>query len=135
MAKSVFLTYVLWLVGGFFGLHHLYLGRDAQAFLWWCTFGGYVGCGWFRDIFHIPEYVADANEDRKFMEKHVQRLRTHETVNSYVKLVSERIDVIYQVQYVVLHDPVPSLWPALCGTVLTMIIFILKVMYMYLLQR
>jgi DnaJ family protein C protein 22 len=78
--KSMFLTYVLWLVGGFFGLHHIYLERDSQAFLWWCTLGGYVGCGWLRDIFHIPEYVADANEDKKFMEKYIQRLRTHETV-------------------------------------------------------
>lgn len=92
MAKSIFLTYVLWLVGGFFGLHHIYLERDDQAFLWWCTLGGYVGCGWFRDIFHIPEYVADANEDKKFMEKHIQQLRTHETVITYVKIVSKRID-------------------------------------------
>jgi TM2 domain-containing membrane protein YozV len=80
MAKSMFLTYVLWSIGGFFGLHHIYLGRDAQAFLWWCTLGGYAGCGWLRDIFHIPEYVADANEDKKFIEKHIHRLRTHETV-------------------------------------------------------
>ena len=34
-----------------------------------------------------------------------------------------------------LHDPIPSLWPALCDTVLTMSIYILKVMYMYLIQR
>jgi DnaJ family protein C protein 22 len=80
MAKSMFLTYVLWSIGGFFGLHHIYLERDAQAFLWWCTLGGYAGCGWLRDIFHIPEYVADANEDKKFMEKHIHRLRKHETV-------------------------------------------------------
>jgi TM2 domain-containing membrane protein YozV len=88
--KSIFLTYILWLVGGFFGLHHIYLERDAQAFIWWCTFGGYIGCGWLRDIFHIPEYVADANEDRKFMEKHVQQVRTHETVILLFRIVSNR---------------------------------------------
>ncbi|XP_046996856.1 dnaJ homolog subfamily C member 22 [Schistocerca americana] len=77
--KSVFLTYLLWLVGGVFGLHHLYLGRDLQAFLWCCTLGGYVGCGWLRDIVFIPEYVADANEDEKFMEKYVEKIRKHNT--------------------------------------------------------
>ncbi|PSN51196.1 hypothetical protein C0J52_06062 [Blattella germanica] len=77
--KSVILTYILWLVGGIFGLHHVYLERDAQAFIWWCTLGGYVGFGWLRDIFHIPEYVAEANDDKKFVEKHVERVRTHET--------------------------------------------------------
>nr|CAD7395740.1 unnamed protein product [Timema poppensis] len=64
--KSMLTTYILWFIGGVFGLHHLYLGRDAQAFLWWCTLGGYVGCGWLRDIFYIPEYVSDANEDPPF---------------------------------------------------------------------
>jgi TM2 domain-containing membrane protein YozV len=88
MAKSMFVTYVLWSIGGFFGLHHIYLERDAQAFLWWCTLGGYAGCGWLRDIYHIPEYVADANEDKKFMEKHIHRLRTHERVISFTVLHS-----------------------------------------------
>lgn len=90
MAKSMFVTYVLWLIGGFFGLHHVYLERDAQAFLWWCTLGGYAGCGWLRDIFHIPEYVADANEDKKFMEKHIHRLRTHETVIPFSGILNNR---------------------------------------------
>nr|CAD7395701.1 unnamed protein product [Timema cristinae] len=76
--KSMLTTYILWFIGGVFGLHHLYLGRDAQAFLWWCTLGGYVGCGWLRDIFYIPEYVSDANEDVKFIRKHVARVRQHD---------------------------------------------------------
>jgi len=58
---SVILTYVLWLVGGWLGLHHFYLGRDKQAFLWWSTFGGCFGLGWLRDFFRIPSYVADAD--------------------------------------------------------------------------
>ena len=28
---SVIITYVLWLVGGWLGLHHFYLGRDKQV--------------------------------------------------------------------------------------------------------
>ena len=36
MAKSLLLTYLLWLIGGFFGVHHIYLRRYKQAFVWWC---------------------------------------------------------------------------------------------------
>jgi DnaJ family protein C protein 22 len=39
MVKSKAITYVLWLFGGLLGLHHFYLGRDKQAFLWFSTFG------------------------------------------------------------------------------------------------
>lgn len=68
---------MLWLVGGWFGLHHLYLGRDLQAFVWWSTLGGYIGLGWFVDVFRIPEMVRDANEDPAHMEKLNQQWRTH----------------------------------------------------------
>jgi hypothetical protein len=37
---SLCVAYFLWITGGFFGLHHLYLGRDFHAFLWWCLPGG-----------------------------------------------------------------------------------------------
>ena len=43
--KSLVVTYICWLFGGFFGLHHLYLHRDRHAFVWWCTLGGYFGIG------------------------------------------------------------------------------------------
>ena len=38
---SVILTYVLWLVGGWLGLHHFYLGRDKQVRKTYiaCTYG------------------------------------------------------------------------------------------------
>ena len=36
MAKSVILTYLLWFFGGGFGLHHFYLNRNIQGFLWLC---------------------------------------------------------------------------------------------------
>ena len=88
--KSTALTYLLWLVGGIFGLHHLYLGRDSQAFLWWSTLGGYVGCGWLRDVFYIPRYVADANEERSFMEKLVSQIRQHQKVMFFPCLYSKK---------------------------------------------
>lgn len=80
--KSKALAYLLWLVGGLWGLHHFYLGRDLQGVLWWCTFGGYFGFGWLRDLFYIGEYVADANRDEKYMEKVEYTRRMHEKVSS-----------------------------------------------------
>lgn len=67
--KSLFLTYVLWLLFGMFGLHHFYLGRDRHAFTWWSTFGGMFMLGWLRDAWRIPTYVADANEEKSYMEE------------------------------------------------------------------
>lgn len=67
MAKSLLLAYVLWLIGGFIGVHHIYLRRYKQAFIWWCFPGGYFGAGWFRDIWRIPEYVKDANNDESYL--------------------------------------------------------------------
>ena len=58
---SLCVTYLLWLLGGWLGLHHFYLGRDKQALVWWCLPGGYFGLGWFRDLWRIPEYVREAN--------------------------------------------------------------------------
>ena len=30
-------TYLLWLIGGVWGFHHLYLGRYRHALVWYCT--------------------------------------------------------------------------------------------------
>jgi len=59
--KSLFATYILWAFAGGLGLHHLYLGRDIQAFVWCSTFGGFFGVGWLRDCWRIPSYVKQAN--------------------------------------------------------------------------
>ncbi|XP_020490781.1 dnaJ homolog subfamily C member 22 [Labrus bergylta] len=62
MAKSVMVAYFLWAVGGPLGLHHLYLGRDSHALLWMLTIGGF-GFGWVREVFRIPAYVGEVNQD------------------------------------------------------------------------
>lgn len=85
--KNIFVAYFLWLFGGIFGLHHIYLGRDIQAFLYWSTLGGYIGIGWLRDIYRIPEYVADANEDPKFIKSFVEKVRLNEKVNMVLHYV------------------------------------------------
>lgn len=74
--KSIYVTYFLWLLFGWFGLHHFYLGRDRHAFVWWSTFGGVFLLGWIRDIWRIPVYVADANEDTKYMTELTTIMRT-----------------------------------------------------------
>ncbi|CAK9798245.1 DnaJ homolog subfamily C member 22 [Anthophora quadrimaculata] len=72
---STFWAYVLWLFGGLIGAHHVYLERDAQAFVYCSTFGGYFGFGWLRDIYRIPSYVLDANEDPKFINEFKRKVR------------------------------------------------------------
>ena len=73
--KSLLVTYIIWLMWGWFGLHHFYLGRDIQAFIWWSTIGGFFGLGWFRDLWRIPEYVDDANDEAYFVEELKRKIR------------------------------------------------------------
>ena len=61
--KSLKVAYFLWFFGGFFGLHHFYLERDIQGFLWLCFPGGYFGLGWIRDLWRLPDYVDEANNE------------------------------------------------------------------------
>ncbi|XP_072047308.1 dnaJ homolog subfamily C member 22-like [Amphiura filiformis] len=77
-SKSLCITYLLWLIGGWIGLHHFYLCRDRHAFVWWCTFGGVFGLGWFRDLWRIPSYVESANEGQAFIEYYTSLLRTRQ---------------------------------------------------------
>jgi len=65
MTKSLLVTYFLWFFAGWTGIHHFYLGRDNQFLLWFQTFACF-GIGWFRDLFRIPDYVAQANLDANF---------------------------------------------------------------------
>lgn len=67
MAKSVILTYLFWLFGGWIGLHHFYLNKTVQGFLYLCCPGGYFGAGWIRDLWRIPTYVKDANDDPEYL--------------------------------------------------------------------
>ncbi len=77
MAKSLIITYILWLTSGVLGLHHFYLNRDRHAFVMWISFGGYFGLGWIRDLWRIPDYVNDANNEPKYLEKLAILMRKH----------------------------------------------------------
>jgi len=76
---SVIVTYFLWLVGGWLGLHHFYLKRDKQAFVWWCLPGGYFGLGWVRDLWRIPEYVREANLESGWLLQQQEKMRVSAT--------------------------------------------------------
>lgn len=56
------IAYFLLFVGGAFGLHLAYLGRQNQAIVWCMTFGMF-GFGFLRDIFTLPRYVREATGD------------------------------------------------------------------------
>lgn len=73
--KSLLIAYLCWLFGGFFGLHHFYLGRDKHAFITFATFGGYFTLGLIRDLWRIPEYVKDANNDLEYVRKFKDQVR------------------------------------------------------------
>jgi len=75
---NVIVAYCLWLVGGWLGLHHFYLKRDKQAFVWWCLPGGYFGLGWIRDIWRIPEYVREANMENGWLMQQQEKQRVAE---------------------------------------------------------
>jgi len=68
MTKSIKKAYLCWLFGGFFGLHHVYLRRDKQAFVWFSTLGGLL-VGFIKDLFRMPEYLKEANEEPEFVKK------------------------------------------------------------------
>jgi hypothetical protein len=58
--KSVLLSYLLWLLGGFFGLHKFYLERPLMGLFYCCSGGGFF-IGWVIDFFTLPRQVQIAN--------------------------------------------------------------------------
>lgn len=60
MAKYCIITFILWLVGGWCGLHHFYLGRDRHGFLWATTWGGFL-IGWLKEFTSLNRYTEEAN--------------------------------------------------------------------------
>ncbi|BFZ21978.1 hypothetical protein BsWGS_25016 [Bradybaena similaris] len=69
---NIVVAYIVWFFFGLAGLHHIYLGRLNQAFVWFATFGG-CGIGWIRDCWKIPEYVKWCNGDISLQRRHLQR--------------------------------------------------------------
>lgn len=49
--------------------------------------GGYFGAGWFRDIWRIPEYVREANNDAEYLKDLSEYMRKHPRPPISVSLV------------------------------------------------
>ncbi|CAG0922034.1 unnamed protein product [Notodromas monacha] len=77
MGKNLCLAYFLYLIGGFCGLHQLYLNRSFHALAIFTTCGAFFGLGIIRDFFWIPTYVRSANNDGAFIEDLADRMRRH----------------------------------------------------------
>ncbi len=66
--KSVAVTYLLWIVGGFgvLGLHRFYLGRWVSGLIWLLT-GGLFFIGALVDLFLIPGQVQVENLSQQLL--------------------------------------------------------------------
>ena len=59
--KSMWTTYLLWLLFGFVGAHKFYLDEPQMGIIYLLT-GGLFGVGWLIDLFTIPDHVRRYNE-------------------------------------------------------------------------
>jgi len=59
--KSVLTTYLLWMMFGWLGVHHLYLRRYRHGFVWLWTLGGCCGVGWLLEFWRLSSYIDIAN--------------------------------------------------------------------------
>ena len=66
--KSVTVTYLLWILGGFgvLGLHRFYLGRWVTGLIWLLT-GGLFFIGALVDLFLIPGQVQVENLSQQLL--------------------------------------------------------------------
>lgn len=76
--KSVLVSYLLWIVGGFgvLGLHRFYLGRWPTGIIWLLT-GGVFFIGALVDLFLIPSMVQVENLSQRLL---IEAERGHRTV-------------------------------------------------------
>jgi len=71
----------LWLVGGWCGLHHFYLGRDNHGLLticiapMWLLTSPIWFVSWVRDLFCISTYVAACNLDPEYVQPKKKALK------------------------------------------------------------
>jgi len=73
--KKTGIAYFFALIGGIFGLHHLYLGRTQHALLWLTTFGGF-GIGLLYEfVFKLNQYVREINNDNLIIDQYEKKMR------------------------------------------------------------
>lgn len=90
------LTYFFLVIGGVFGLHHLYLGRYNQAVLYASTFA-FFGLGLIYDFFLLPQYVKQTNGDAIWLSLLRRRMKSRPPFSFPLALVC------YVVSYAMSH--------------------------------
>ena len=60
-------AFLFWLLGciGLCGLHRFYLAKPYTGLIWLLT-GGLLGLGQVVDLFFIPAFVAQANQQKHY---------------------------------------------------------------------
>jgi TM2 domain-containing membrane protein YozV len=68
--KSTFVTYLLWVLGGFgvLGIHRFYLGRWITGLVWLLT-GGLLFIGALVDLILIPGMVQVENLSQRLLQQ------------------------------------------------------------------
>lgn len=61
--KSMYITYLLWLFLGVFGVHQFYMGKMGRGILYLLT-GGVFGIMVIVDLFTIPGQLRNVNAQR-----------------------------------------------------------------------
>ena len=52
--------------------------------------GGYFGLGWFRDLWRIPSYVREANDDPTYINDITEQMRTRKKPPFSVRFLAAR---------------------------------------------
>ncbi|CAF2410101.1 unnamed protein product [Rotaria sp. Silwood2] len=115
--KRTGFAYFYALIGGIFGLHHLYLGRTQHALLWFTTFGGF-GIGILYEIlFLIRKYVREANHDNIILDEYEKKMREQKSpafellrfCGQYITAVFYGVITYYAFPDTWLQQTIPSL--------------------------
>jgi hypothetical protein len=62
--KDLGIAYLLWLLLGFLGVHHFYLGKVGRG-LWYLFTFGFLTLGLWVDVFTLPRQVRRVNTERR----------------------------------------------------------------------
>jgi len=85
VVKNTGIAYFFALIGGVFGLHHLYLGRTQHALLWLTTFGGF-GIGLLYELlFKLNQYVREINNDNLIINQYEKKMRERKSPSFELK--------------------------------------------------
>ena len=107
MKKSLSKAYLLWLIGGIFGLHLFYLRRHTQAIICLYTFGGFL-VGLIHDAYQMPNYVKEANLDSDYVEELKYEIYESESpswcMSSFINCLVSGSFFYYFLMNIIKHD-------------------------------